>query len=366
MEKALLKSERLLAQAEDITGIGSWEWDSVNDVAYWSDGLFKIFRLSPKKGAPSFAEQRSLYSKESYDRLNAAVQNSVEHGTPYEVEVQAICANGELRTCISRGRAEKNEKGLVTRLWGTFIDVTEQKKLEKDLNHALDAKDKFISILAHDLRSPFNAIMNLSEFLLEDVKNNDCEAVAQQAKMINKVSISTFELLENLLSWANIQRNTIRFQPVVLEVSDLIERSIHFLSQTAILKKQKIQFTNAKESKVLADRQMLETIFRNLISNAIKFTPKAGVIDVKYYSSNHKLLVEISDNGIGIKEDVVQNLFKPEFSHSTKGTEGEKGSGLGLVLVNEFVKKNGGTIKVNSEMQKGTTFSIAFPKLEVQ
>ncbi|EAW36989.1 PAS domain S-box protein [Lyngbya sp. PCC 8106] len=132
-EMALQKSEKLLSQAEEIADMGSWEWDIENDIAYWSDGLFKIFQRSPQEGAPQWEKQSGFYKKESYEQLSRAVERCVQNGTPYEVEVQAIRSDGEIRTCISRGRAEKNGEGKIFRLFGTFNDITEQIKAEQAL-----------------------------------------------------------------------------------------------------------------------------------------------------------------------------------------------------------------------------------------
>ena len=129
----LIKSQRLLEQAEGISKVGSWEWDSKNDKTYWSEGLYNIFKLSPEEESPSWANQKNFYTKETYDKLNKAVQKSIIDGSSYEVEVKAICLDGEIKTCISRGIAEKNDNGEINRLWGTFQDITEKSILEKEL-----------------------------------------------------------------------------------------------------------------------------------------------------------------------------------------------------------------------------------------
>lgn len=132
-EMTLQKSEKLLSQAEEIAAMGSWEWDIENDIAYWSDGLFKIFQRSPQEGAPQWEKQSGFYKKESYEQLSRAVETCVQNGTPYEVEVQAIRSDGEIRTCISRGMAEKNDEGKIFHLLGSFNDITEQIKAEQAL-----------------------------------------------------------------------------------------------------------------------------------------------------------------------------------------------------------------------------------------
>lgn len=159
-EMALQKSENLLSQAEEIANIGSWEWDVENDIAYWSDGLFKIFKRSPKEGAPKWAQQSGFYTKESHEKLSRAVERCVQNGIPYEVEVQAICSDGEIRTCISRGRAEKNNEGKIFRLLGIFDDITERikteqalKRSESLLRNVIDSSTDYIFVKDKNLKT---------------------------------------------------------------------------------------------------------------------------------------------------------------------------------------------------------------------
>ncbi len=158
-EIALQKSENLLSQAEEIADMGSWEWDIENDIVYWSDGLFKIFKISPQEGAPKWAQQSGFYEKESYKKLSRAVEICVQNGTPYEVEVQAIRSDGEIRTCISRGKAEKNHEGKIVRLLGSFNDITERVKMEQALTKSesllrniIDSSTDYIFVKDKNLR----------------------------------------------------------------------------------------------------------------------------------------------------------------------------------------------------------------------
>ena len=159
-EIALQKSEHLLSQAEEIADMGSWEWDLENDITYWSDGLFKIFKRSPKEGAPKWAQHSEFYKQESYERLSRAVEISVQNGTPYKVEVRAIRSDGEIRTCIARGRAEKNYEGKIFRLLGTFNDITERikteqalKESERLLRNIIDSSTDYIFVKDKNLKT---------------------------------------------------------------------------------------------------------------------------------------------------------------------------------------------------------------------
>jgi PAS domain S-box-containing protein len=159
-EMALQKSEKLLSQAEEIADMGSWEWNIETDIAYWSDGLFRIFKRSPNEGAPKWGEQSGFYQKESYEKLSGAVEACVKKGTPYDVTVQAIRSDGEIRTCVSRGRGEKNHEGKICRLRGTFEDITERARTEQALKESenllrniIDTSTDYIFVKDMDLKT---------------------------------------------------------------------------------------------------------------------------------------------------------------------------------------------------------------------
>ena len=254
---------------------------------------------------------------------------------------------------------------------GVTRDITDRKQFEaklleqtynlKELNAI---KDKFFSIIAHDLKTPFNGILGFSEILKEDARNLDIDSIISYADIINSTAKQAFNLLENLLEWAILQQNGILFEPRRIFINPLIENEIKGLQYNADKKNITLQNNTTEEIIIAADEKMVCSMFRNLISNAIKFTNKGGEINVKAKMKVDHFEVSISDTGVGIGKEEIEKLFRNETSFTSKGTENEKGTGLGLILCKEFAEIHGGTITVESEIGKGSTFTISIPAFD--
>jgi signal transduction histidine kinase len=222
-------------------------------------------------------------------------------------------------------------------------------------------KDRFISILAHDLKNPFHAILGFAELLENEYNNlNDNEKLGY-IKELNLVAQKTYTLLEDLLQWALSQSNSIQYNPKKLNVGLLFKECLPFISESAKSKKITIKEQLPPSCISFADEQMLNTIIRNLLSNAVKFTSVGGEIAIKCINLNNEIFVEISDTGIGMDEETQRNLFQMDKTHSKTGTSGETGTGLGLLLCKDFIEKNGGKIWFSSYPGKGSTFSFSLP-----
>jgi PAS domain S-box-containing protein len=248
------------------------------------------------------------------------------------------------------------------------FDITRIKQLEvnlietkRELETSLTAKDKFISILSHDLRAPFNAILGFSEILVERIQKNNFNDLEKFAKLVRDSSFKTFDLLENLLLWGNAHRGALTINKQKHNLNDLVLEVYQTLSSTAVSKNIELKLALCKNSVVLVDKSMIKIAIRNLLSNAIKFTSEEGKIEIKTTTKGKWIKLTVSDNGQGIAPNKLKNLFKIEHTHSTPGTKGEKGTGLGLLLCKEFVDKNEGEISTTSQVGKGTTFTIKLP-----
>ena len=238
--------------------------------------------------------------------------------------------------------------------------VIKNEELEK-LNNT---KDKFLSILAHDLKNPFNLLMGFTE-LLET--NYDKLDDAKKMKYIGAINITlknTYILLENLLQWARSQSDAIRFDPKKLSLTALIKKNLYFFQESYTRKNITLTEKIKNDLYVVADENMLDTVVRNLLTNAIKFTPDGGKITVSCMETDKKVKVEITDTGIGISRDNLHNLFKTD-TLITPGTYGETGTGLGLLICHDFVNKNNGEIWVDSEEGAGSTFTFIIPAANV-
>ncbi|MFA9372250.1 MAG: tetratricopeptide repeat protein [Labilibaculum antarcticum] len=218
-------------------------------------------------------------------------------------------------------------------------------------------KDKFFSIIAHDLRSPFNAILGFSELIKNEVKNGkDLKTIEEYNSNINESAKSLFTLLENLLQWANDQRGLLKFTPTQIDLHELIQSNLTIFKLKATDKSIKL-FSDIKPNTVaFGDVNMVNTIIRNLISNALKFTKENGEIFLSTISDRNFIYLSVKDTGIGISKNDQDKLFRLDGNFTTMGTKDESGSGLGLILCKEFVKKNGGEIWVESEENKGSKF----------
>ncbi len=246
---------------------------------------------------------------------------------------------------------------------GTDTDITERKLAEEKLKESEArlrelnaAKDKLFSIISHDLRNPFNAIIGFSNILAEQVKEKNYEDIDEYAKIIQDSSKRTMDLLINLLEWSRSQTGKIEFTPRSIEIVDLINEVLALASDAAQHKSITISSELPQSAIVSADRAMISSVLRNLISNAIKFTNPGGTIVVSVESKPDEVMVAVRDNGVGIKKDVIEKLFRIDENYTTVGTQKEEGTGLGLILCKEFVKKHGGKIWAESEENKGSTF----------
>jgi len=235
-----------------------------------------------------------------------------------------------------------------------------------ELEKANKTKDKFFSIIAHDLKSPLSALMSLSDLLLKKHTTYDIEKRETYIRFINDSSIKTLKLLDNLLTWAQSQTGVISFMPETINISELITEIFSLYEESAENKEIKLILNAEKDLSIEADKNMLDTVIRNLISNAIKFTPKKGDITVKLQiitDENNQEFAEISvkDNGVGISHKIQSKLFKITENVTTIGTEEETGTGLGLILCKEFVEKHSGKIWLESEVEKGSKFTFRIP-----
>ncbi len=242
-----------------------------------------------------------------------------------------------------------------------YIDALKQR--EEQLQKLNNDKDRFMQILSHDLKSPFNAILGFSELLLNNFRKSKEEEIEFQLRNIYKASTKTYQLLEDILLWSKSQAGNIPFNPKQIIFSEVCNEVIHSIIEPANEKQIKIM-SSVADTVINADANMLKTILRNLISNAIKFTNINGCITIKAESRDNSALITVADNGIGIEKEKMASLWQFSEQNTSLGTKGERGSGLGLLLCKEFVETHKGTIWVESEPGKGSEFKFTIPFIE--
>lgn len=260
-------------------------------------------------------------------------------------------------------------KGTVIAVIAVVSDITEKKKtlqaLEKSemQSRELNAtKDRFFSILAHDLKNPFGSIIGLSELAIEDPENTSQAKALQYLEAINKTAGNAYNLLQNLLEWSRIQTGAIAPVLVHTDLYEIVESSIELVNTMAGNKKVELRNNMATNSYAICDQEMMGTVIRNLLSNAIKYSYENSHIDITSGKDDEQLYLSIRDYGLGIDKKQQKELFQITRAASTPGTANEEGTGLGLILVNDFIRMNNGQISVESELGKGTTFTISLPR----
>lgn len=308
------------------------------------------------------------------DDLNSFMKiykTSFDERKPFEVEFRVKNRDGSYRWIISKGVPRFQSDGRFGGYIGSCTDINEQKIIEekiKKFNEELTSlnasKDKFFSIIAHDLKSPLSGLLGFTEILVEeygDLRDEEKKEFIghsyQAAKNINA-------LLENLLEWSRIQIGNIVFEPSIVNVETVLREIVVLFDQNASNKKIKLEQKAEANLNAFADKNMFKTVMRNLVSNGIKFTKAGGSVTLSAEEYDNLVKISVEDSGIGISQENIGKLFRIDVNYTTLGTNKERGTGLGLMLCKELVEKNGGNIWVESALGKGTKFIFTLPKHE--
>jgi len=242
----------------------------------------------------------------------------------------------------------------------THLALQRAKEELKELNAT---KDKFFSIIAHDLRSPFTPLIGFTEVIIEDIDRYSKDDIKKIVGELKTSAETVFALLENLLAWSRLQRGIMEYAPKDTALEEIVAYNVFLFQPGADQKQITLRNLVQENTTVYADYNMISTVMRNLISNALKFTETDGTIEVSAKKDEQSVVIAVSDTGTGMSNKVVSELFRIDVKYSNIGTAGEKGTGLGLILCKELVEKNGGKIWVESEVGKGSTFRFTLPKV---
>ena len=285
--------------------------------------------------------------------------------------MEFIRSDGEHRVMLVTATPTFNANGEFESTLGIFHDITDRKSIENELKKneselkALNTtKDKLFSIVAHDLRGPIGTSADLLEVLIESFDNFSNEEQLKMLGILKNSAKSTYNLLETLLNWAIIQTGNMVFKQELFNLTHCIDVTVKNFAPTALSKNITLIFEPGDDLFSYADQNMIQTVLRNLIGNAIKYTFRGGAVEVKTVNQGNKTEISIKDNGMGMDEETRKNLFVQNMQNSKYGTENEKGTGLGLILCKEFIEKHGGHIFVESEPGKGSTFIFDIPKVQ--
>ncbi|MCU7491290.1 MAG: PAS domain S-box protein [Ignavibacteria bacterium] len=286
-----------------------------------------------------------------------------------EIEFRIINKSGNITWVRNKIKVKRDSMGLPQRIFGLVSDISLYKKASEDLEKVTEAlresndtKDKFLSIISHDLRTPFSSILGFTDLLLSDEGLSEVQRT-QYITFIQESSKNMLALVNSLLDWTRLQTGRMKFEPERLNIREVIQKSITIMAGTALQKGIRLEMLLEQDTYVHADQNLLLQVFNNLISNSIKFTNSGGSISVSGRPgkglTNYHFIVK--DTGVGIKKEDLGKLFHVDSKFTLEGTKGEKGSGLGLSIVREIIEKHGGEIYVESEFGKGSEFHFTLP-----
>ncbi len=308
----------------------------------------------------------SIFSKDSEKKLaNLEFQREIDLKDK-QIEIQALKINSDTRKVYLLITTSISGAILLVLFLYLYISKRKNNKLLKEKNTIISninlQKDKFYSIIAHDLRGPFNGFLGLTELMAEDIDTMSNEEIKFASANMRSSAKNLFNLLENLLEWTRMEQNLVPFDPKEYPLESITLDSIITFHDIAEKKEISIQTQIPSTLAVFADKNMFQAVIRNIVLNAIKFTPKKGTIAIRALENPNNITITIKDSGIGMHQDLINDLFKIDTKNNRVGTENEPSTGLGLILCKEFAEKHKGRIWAESEEGKGSTFHIRFPK----
>lgn len=369
-EKSLSESKARLEKSEEIAHLGSWELDLAENRLSWSSEVYRIFGLEPGEFKATYEAFLQAVHPDDRTAVENAYSGSLqENRDTYEIEHRIIREKtGEIRFVHEKCEHFRDFTGQIIKSVGMVHDITEQKKVEMGLienelrlRELNTTKDKFFSIISHDLKGPFSSILGFSELLIENLHNNDFSRAEEYATVINSSSQLAMDLLTNLTVWASVQTGRMKFNRKEVDIIAIINEVTELLNASLLQKSITIERNLPHHQPVLADEAMICAVLRNLISNSIKFSFPGGKVFISAVQKHNEVMIEVSDNGVGMKKETIDKLFSIGANVTTRGTQMEEGTGLGLILCKEFVSKHGGEIWAESEYQKGSRFRFTLP-----
>lgn len=303
-----------------------------------------------------------IFRKEEADILKKADDELFETKGVQVYDSVMTAADGSSRNVNFHNTVYFDDEGVMQGMLGVMIDITDRVNNEQKLLELNNTKDRLFSIIAHDLKNPFSSIMGILDVLIDEYNDLDDKTRMEYLLILNKSSKNLFKLLTNLLEWSTSQSSSIKFEPINISLKEIIFDELAVLKEQADVKNILVKVNSVSNPVVRVDRNMISTVFRNLISNAIKFTKEGGEININIEESEKKIIVSIKDNGVGIPEEIIKRLFCINEKVSTIGTNKEIGTGLGLILCKEFIDKHNGLISVISKEGEGSVFKITLFK----
>ena len=363
-EEQSRRSEHRLRFALDAALMGTWEWDLTTQAVTWSDNLERIHGLSPGTFDGTFDSYAREIHPEDRERVLASARRAVEEGVPHDVEYRIVAPDGAVRWVEGKGQVEF-EKGRPARLTGVCRDVTRRKEAELARLAAADEasrlKDEFLATLSHELRTPLNAMLGWVQML--QTSDLSADRVRHAIDVIARNGRLQAQLIEDILDISRIISEKLDIERVPLAVHGLVEAAIAAALPAARARQIDLTRSAADEAPAIeGDPKRLQQILGNVLSNAVKFTPEGGRVDVRYGERDGVVTIEVEDSGIGIEREFLPLVFDRFRQADSRATRQYGGLGLGLAIARHLVEQHHGQIEARSEGRgRGTTIAIRFP-----
>ena len=366
-EESLKKSESSLAMAQTIANIGNWEWNMRSNELYWSDEIYRIFGLKPRQLNATYEAFINFVHPDDREKLEAAVKKALEGNARYSIDHRVILSDGTEKTVHEEGEVEFGSNNEPLNMMGTVHDITERKKIEEALHKAKEEaeeatklKDKFVSLVSHDLKSPIQRIMGYLDLIIEtnQVREMGKEMVSEALKGCEEMSV----LIDEVLKVSRIKGGKITPHYSFVPVYIIAEQALKNYHPLALAKGITLINEIPETAKIYADERLLMEVLQNLLSNSIKFC-KGGDEVRLFVPHGEPATIVVADTGVGISQENQKALFLYEEKTSTKGTAGEVGTGFGLPLCHDIVTAHKGRLELESETGKGSVFYVRLPDI---
>ncbi len=363
--------EELFIESQRMAKVGGWEFDLETGELFWSDEVYRIHEIPV--GTKVFVEDGLSYYPEGEARQNLinALEYTQKTGEPYDLELPFITSKKNHIWVRAMGHAEIVD-GKAIKLIGTFQNITAKKKFEQQIQDQLKqlselkvTREKLYSIIAHDLRNSIFGITGLLDLLIEDVSENDFtpDKLVEKLNLVFLSADYSYKMLDNMLTWVRLQSGLLTIKAHHFDLKNSIEATVDLLNPAIKRKQLGVDININADTELVGEPNLVTTVIRNLVNNAIKFSNSGGsiIITVEDKDADY-IAISITDSGVGMDSKTQENLFNQDFRPQRKGTLNEKGTGLGLILVQELVDLHHGSLEVESKLNIGSTFTVKLPK----
>lgn len=369
-ERALMRRETELSEAQALARMGHWRWEVGQSELTWSLQIFRIFGKDPKTFTPTLDNLNDMVIRRDLGRMVQAFQRAILEKNDYDIEFRLQREGGEIRFIRCEGRCEMDQDGDVTALYGIMQDITEQRLYEQELKDAKDAaeqayaaKSRFLANMSHELRTPLNAIIGFSDMMERQLLGPLGNArYLDYISGIRQSGEHLLDLITDILDMSKIEAGKYELHLETVNIGKVIRLSLHMMEGRAGEGNIKLKAEIDNDDLTLrADRRAVMQVLLNLLSNAVKFTEPGGLITITCKAEEHYCHIQVTDTGIGIPSHKLHVVMRPFEQVSSAYNRSHEGSGLGLAITKNLIELHGGTISVDSKLGLGTTVSFRLP-----